>query len=165
MVKRLIRHLWAARREFAKYFITGCSAFVLDIGSLYLLKERANFSPVAAVVVNQAFLLNYVFFINKRWSFRSKGITHKQMVKFYMLAGGNYAFSVVWIWFFSHFLNVHYLIARVGNIVLAVGWNFLLYKHWVYKTLDEVAPAEAAVSGMPVYSAEATETGNGETRQ
>lgn len=120
------------RREFAKYFVIGISAFVLDIGSLYLLKEKANLTPVVSVIINQFFLLNYVFFLNKHWSFKSKGITHKQMIKFFILAGMNYLIAVVWIWVGSHLLDINYLLARTSNIALAVAWNFLLYKYWVY---------------------------------
>ncbi len=133
MIKKLILHLWSARREFAKYFITGVSGVILDVGSLYLLKEFAHVKPVVAVIINQAVLINYVFFINKYWSFKVKGVTHKQIVRFYCLAGGNYLFSVGWMWVFNEQWQFNYLIVRLVNVALAVAWNFLLYKHWVYK--------------------------------
>ncbi|HLD61180.1 MAG TPA: GtrA family protein [Patescibacteria group bacterium] len=133
MIKKLFLHLWSLRREFVKYFVIGISAFVLDMGTLYLLKQHLGLHPVLAVAVNQPFMLAYVFFFNKHWSFKSKGVTHQQMVRFVMLTGMNYAFAVGWMWIFSHQFGVHYMVARIANIGLAVGWNFLLYKHWVYQ--------------------------------
>jgi putative flippase GtrA len=147
MIKKLVLHFWSMRGQFARYFITGLSAVFLDLGSLYLLEEYLHFRPVWAVVVNQIFLLNYVFFINKHWSFKSHGITHKQLVRFLCLCGVNYVFSIAWMWFFNEKMGIYSLTARLMNVVLAVAWNFLIYRYWVYKT--DPAPAVAEV---PVYN-------------
>lgn len=133
MVRKLFLVFWSSRHQFARYFIIGFSAFILDIGSLYLLKEYGHLSAVLAVMINQLFVANYVFFLNKHWSFKAEGITHRQMVKFGILTGFNYIFSVVWMWILNHKLGVYYMFARMMNVVLAVGWNFLLYKYWVYR--------------------------------
>ena len=145
MIKKIILHFWSLREKFVKYFITGVSAVVLDIFTLYLLKEYAHFRPVNAVIVNQLFLLNYVFFINKYWSFKAAGMTHKQVVRFLSVCGLNYAISVGWMWIFNERFGVNYLLVRITNVALAVAWNFLLYNHWVYKN-SEVANAVAEKS-------------------
>ena len=121
------------RHQFARYFVIGLSGVILDIGSLYLLKEYLHFRPVVAVIINGIFLLNYVIFLNKYWAFKSAGVTHKQIVRFFILAGINYAISVGWMYFFNEKLLINYLFARVANIALSVAWNFLLYKYWVYR--------------------------------
>jgi len=133
MFKRLLQHLWDSRAEFARYFIIGIGAFISDVGSLYLLKEYLHLSPTIAIIINQPIIINLVFFLNKHWSFKSSGLTHLQIVRFYLLALTNYLISVGWIYVFHSWFGANYLIARTANIILAVGWNFLLYKHWVYK--------------------------------
>lgn len=133
MIKHFLRHLWESRVEFSRYFIIGVSAFTLDVGSLYLLKEYFHFSPTIAVVINQPIIINLVFFLNKHWSFKAGGLTHQQVVRFYLLALINYLISVGWIHMFHSWFGVNYLVSRMTNIILSVGWNFLLYKHWVYK--------------------------------
>ncbi len=143
MLKRLILHFWSMRRQFAKYFIIGITAFVLDIGSLYLLKEQANFSPVTAVIINQIVLVNLVFYLNKKWSFQSNGQTRKQIIKFYILAAANYFISIIWMGAMHNYLHIHYLVARIANIILAVAWNFLLYRYWVYRVESEKKTNEA----------------------
>lgn len=125
------------RREFTKYFIIGITAFVLDIGSLYLLKEYAHLSPVTSIVINQIVIVNLVFYLNKKWSFKSNGQTHKQIVKFYILAVANYLISIIWMGAMHNYLQIHYLIARIANIILAVAWNFLLYRYWVYRVVND----------------------------
>lgn len=133
MIKKIFLHFWAMRHEFVRYFVIGLGAVVLDVGTLFILKQYLHFLPVVAVVINGIFLLNYVFFFNKYWAFKSKGVTHKQMVKFFILAGINYAISIGWMYLFNHQLGFNYLLVRVANIALSVAWNFLLYKFWVFK--------------------------------
>ncbi len=131
-INQILNHFWSLRREFAKYFIIGISAFILDVGSLDILKQRLGFPAVWSVVINQPPILLWVFFFNKHWSFGAVGLTHRQLIRFLTVAGMNYAISVVWIWWFSQVLGFNALWARTVNIAVAVGWNFLLYKFWVY---------------------------------
>lgn len=128
----LWQKLWSHRREFAKYFIIGISGFVLDIGSLYILKQHFGLNQVTAVTINQPPLILYVFLLNKKWSFKTSGQTKQQVIRFLALCLMNYCISITWMWIFSHKIGINYQIARISNIALAVSWNFLLYKYWVY---------------------------------
>jgi putative flippase GtrA len=132
MIFKFLRWLWSIRRQFIKYFITGVSAVILDVGSLFILKEYAGMRPLFAVVINQVVILNFVFFINKYWSFKANGATARQVSRFLIVAGGNYIVAIVWMWFFNERLGLNYLLARVINIAVAVAWNFLLYRYFVY---------------------------------
>lgn len=138
MLKKLFLHFWSMRQQFARYFVIGLGAVVLDIGSLYLLKEYLHLRPVIAVVINGIFILNYVFFLNKYWAFKSTGVTHKQIVRFFILAGINYGVAIGWMYIFNHKIGFNYLLVRIANIALSVAWNFLLYKYWVYKSEEPV---------------------------
>ena len=133
MIKKTFLYFWSMRQQFARYFIIGFSGVILDVGSLYLLKEYLHLRPVVAVIINGIFLLNYVFFLNKYWAFKSTGITHKQIVRFFILAGFNYVIAIAWMFIFNHKFGFNYLLVRIANIALSVAWNFLLYKYWVYK--------------------------------
>lgn len=134
MVQRIKIFLWSVRQQFLFYALIGCSAFVLDLITLVFLKEFLFVRPVMAVVINQILVVNFVFFLNKRYSFKSRGPARRQMVRFYFLAGWNYVFAIFWMWGLNENLKFHYLAVRISGIVLAVAWNFLLYKYWVYGT-------------------------------
>jgi putative flippase GtrA len=149
MIRKVIKHFWNLRREFAKYFIIGISAFVADIGSLYILKEHFHLSATVAVILNQPIITACVFYANKKWSFRAGGLTHKQMIRFYILAAFNYGFSIIWIYSMHDLFGVQYIVARVMNIMLAVLWNFLLYKHWVYRESAENLHEQAKNGQIP----------------
>ena len=126
------------RHQFARYFVIGLCGVFLDVGSLYLLKQYLHLRPVVAVIINGIFLLNYIFFLNKYWAFKSTGITHRQMVRFFLLSGVNYVISITWMYIFNEKSGFNYLLVRIANIALSVAWNFLLYKYWVYRREEPV---------------------------
>ena len=119
-------------KEFIKYFIIGCSAVVLDIGTLFIFKNFLGLSAVMSVVVNQLIICNYVFFLNKYWVFSNRNQVAKQIIKYYLLALFNYLIAIIWMWFFHDILGQNYLLVRISNIALSVVWNFLLYKFVIY---------------------------------
>ncbi len=149
-MKQLFAKLWSMRHEFIKYFTIGFTAFILDVGSLGVLKHYIGLNPTFAVMLNQPPILLFVFYLNKHWSFKAAGLTHRQLVRFLTVAATNYVIAVVWMGFFTHVVHIDIilsqhlsfitptraiLVIRTCNIALAVAWNFLLYKFWVY-TLD-----------------------------
>lgn len=134
MFKKLITHAWSLRHQFIRYFCVGFSAFILDMGSLVLLKEVFGWKPTTAVITNQIFIITYVFLLNKYWSFDSKELDHRQVARFLILVGFNYAVSVTTMYLFNHKLGWDYRLVRIGTIILATCWNFLSYKYWVYRS-------------------------------
>lgn len=142
MLGKLLQSLWSMRAQFIKYFITGVSAVILDMLTLFFIKEFLHLRPVLAVVANQVLMLNYVFFINKYWSFKSNGATSSQAIRFLMVALMNYSIAVAWMWFFNEQIGIHYLIARIVNIAVAVAWNFLLYRYFVYRAVPASVPVD-----------------------
>ncbi|HYE60171.1 MAG TPA: GtrA family protein [Candidatus Kapabacteria bacterium] len=141
MIKRAAAYAWSVRHQFIKYFIVGASGVILDIGTLTLLKEVFGIMPVLAVVLNQILLLAYNFSLNKYWSFRNREIPHRQLIRYLILAGWNYTFSVGTMYIFSHAYDFDYRLVRIGSIMVMTLWNFILYKHWVYtsKAEDQMA--------------------------
>lgn len=132
MIKKTAKFLWSLRHQFIKYFIIGIGSVILDMSSLIFLKENLNFKPFIAVIINQILILSFVFTLNKYWSFKEISMTHRQLLRFGIIAGYNYLFSVAAMYAFNGILKIDYRIIRLGSIILAVSWNFFLYKYFVY---------------------------------
>lgn len=130
LVLKIFWKFW--NKEFLKYFTIGVSSFILDLGTLFVFKEYCFFAPVLAVVINQLLIINFVFFLNKYWAFRSREFASREVARFLIIASGNYLIAIWWMAIFNHYLGFDYLLVRLVNVVLAVSWNFLLYKHFVY---------------------------------
>jgi len=133
MIIGLAKKFWPLRYQFFKYAVTGTSGVLIDLTTLYCLKECLGFKPVLAVVINQIIVLGYIFFLNKYWSFESIGESGRQVIKFLIIASWNYFFAISWMYLFNEKFGFNYLLVRLANIVLSVSWNFLLYRGFVYK--------------------------------
>ncbi len=120
-------------KQFLSYTWIGMSAVLLDLVSLQFLKEIVGIRPYIAVIINQLFLIVYVFSLNKLITFKNTDLPHRQFVRFCILATWNYLFAVAAMFLFNELYEVHHLIVRIGCIGVAVCWNFVLYKKWVYK--------------------------------
>jgi len=144
MIKKFICYLW--EKKFLQYTIVGSSAFVIDFVLLIFFREFLGMNPTWALALEQILVVAYIFFLNKYWSFKAKGQTVKQITRFFILMLWNYVFAIAWMWFFTNLISfsfnitlfgkVHdiwYLFVRLANILLAISWNFLIYKYWVYK--------------------------------
>jgi len=132
MVKKTFTFFWSLRHQFIKYFIIGIGAVILDMSTLLFFKEILKISPVIAVTANQILVLIFVFLLNKYWSFKENSMTHRQLFRFGILVIYNYSFAVVAMYVFNNLLKFDYRLVRLGSIILAVSWNFFLYKYWVY---------------------------------
>lgn len=137
MIKRILGYYKLARKQFFSYFLIGTSGTLLDLLSLAFFKEVLGWKPVTAVVINQILIINYVFFLNKFVTFKAQGKTLKRLGAFVLLSIWNYVFAVAWMYYLNERMGYNYLLVRITGIILAVSWNFLLYKFWVYKPLKD----------------------------
>lgn len=145
MVKKTIIYLWSLRRQFVKYFLVGISSFAIGVTLLKILVDLGpiRLAPVPAVMVVNLITLGYNFSLNKYWSFRNRAMPHKQLVRYLVLSGADYLFGVGAMYLFHERLGFAYLIVYVGSVAVMVGWNFFLYKYWIYK---EASPEPTSLS-------------------
>ena len=136
ILKSLLSKFWS--KEFLRYFIIGVSSVLLDMGTLYCFKEFFGLAAIWSLVLNQLLVYGYVFFLNKFWTFSNHGAVIKQIARYCLLALINYIIAISWMYFFHNLLGENYLLVRLSNIILATGWNFLLYRFFVYQTISLV---------------------------
>jgi len=151
MFKKIVKQFWLHRFQFLRYFITGTSGFVLDLGTLMLFKEIIGFTPLQSVFLNQIIVVNYIFFLNKFWTFRAKGITGSQAWRFWALMGWDYIFAILIMWIGNSLLEINYILVRILGIAIVVTWNFWLYKYWVF--VDKVVSLKVVLRNFRFFLA------------
>lgn len=133
MIKSIIQKLWSMREQFARYFVVGISGLLVDMTTLWIFIDLLHWSAISALMLNQIIVLTYVFYLNKFWAFKSVGQTKKEVRRYFILYFFNYIFAISWMWFWHNKLGFEPKLVRLVNIILAVSWNFLLYKFFVYR--------------------------------
>lgn len=133
MLKRTAKYFWSVREQFIKYFVVGISGLFLDIFLLAFFTRVLGQNPTLSLIFTQLVVLVYNFSLNKYWSFANRELPHRQIVRYLVLAGFNYIFSLIVMYVFNESLGFDEILVRIATIALMVSWNFFLYKYWVYK--------------------------------
>jgi putative flippase GtrA len=133
MIKKLVSFLWSLRQQFMKYFVVGLSGLVLDFAIFAVLADVILITAWISEAVTKAVVTGYNFTLNKYWSFESDKKTHKELIRFLILAGFNYVFAVVAMYIFNGQLGFEKYSVKATTVAMMVSWNFFLYKYWVYR--------------------------------
>lgn len=115
-----------------KFFLVGVASFIIDLGLLAILHE--GFGVDLWVATPIAFLTSLVFnfFVQRTFTFQSETRAHVSFLKY----GALVAFNVIATDVIVNVIAATGLSYAVGKVVATVattGWNFLLYKHWIFK--------------------------------
>jgi putative flippase GtrA len=100
--------------------------------TLWIFIDQLHWSAILSLMVNQLIVLTYVFYLNKLWAFKSTGQTKKEVQRYLIMYFFNYIFAIAWMWLWHNKMGFEPKLVRLINIILAVSWNFLLYKFFVY---------------------------------
>ncbi|EKD43090.1 MAG: hypothetical protein ACD_72C00465G0003 [uncultured bacterium] len=134
MIKTLVQKLWFMRVEFYRYFVVGIIGLMVDMGTLWLFIDKFHWSAILSLMINQFIVLTFIFYLNKFWAFKSNGQTRKEVQRYLTLYFFNYIIAIVWMWLWHNKFGFEPKLVRLVNIILAVSWNFLLYKFFVYNS-------------------------------
>jgi len=129
------------RHHFVRYLFVGGSTFVIDFSLLFILHSKAGLSLAVATSVGYWTSIIYNFFLNRSWTFSAseKRSLHKHLLMYGLLLCCNYAFTLLFISIFSHFIN--YLLAKAIAVAIQMSWTYLVYKNVVFAVTKDPLPA------------------------
>ena len=115
-----------------KFLVVGGLSFAIDLGLLALLHEVGGVDLWIATPI--AFLTSLVFnfFVQKNFTFQSGARAHVSFLKY----GALVVFNVVATDVIVNLVagsGQSYALGKVIATVVTTVWNFMLYKHWIFK--------------------------------
>lgn len=74
------------------------------------------------------------FILCRNWAFNAgKGKTSSQIIKFILVWAGSLLLSAAGVYFFTHFLQINYIISKtITSVLLGVSYNYFLQKKFVF---------------------------------
>lgn len=129
---------------FIGYAIINGSAFVLDMGILWLIGHFFHHGWIPHLPYGATFSIGYgiaavyAFFLNRWLNFREHGDLGKQSGKYTFVIISNY---VIWILGFGTLLgnlHVHLLVARVTAACIEGIYIYLMLRLWVFPCAQRV---------------------------
>ena len=121
-------------KNFFKYVIVGFIGTGLDFLILYLLVEFWHLFYLLAALISIGIVIWLSFTLNKFWTFKNLEKRYFLQLGKYILAhsvgiGINLAILTLLVEFFG----LWYILAKVIATALALIWNFLVAKKWVFR--------------------------------
>ena len=112
-----------------KYLIVGGTAYLFEMGVIYLLHKILKYSPVTAVAISYWLGLVAAFILQKTITFQNRDMSRKglrrQIWLYTLLVVFNYAFSLAIVKIFAEVASVYVL--RTVAIIITTAWNYLVY--------------------------------------
>jgi putative flippase GtrA len=127
--------------EIARFIIVGGVSFAIDLGLLMLLHEVFGAELWLATPIAFLTSLAFNFALQRIFTFRAKNGTSVSFLKYCLLVVFN-TFAVDVIVNVIDWLGAGYQVGKVVSTIMITAWNFLLYKHWIFRA----ASAEASDS-------------------
>lgn len=118
--------------EIVRFIIVGGISFAIDLGLLMLLHEIFEVELWLATPVAFLTSLAFNFALQRMFTFRARNGTSVSFLKYCVLVAFN-TFAVDVIVNFLDWLGAGYQIGKVVSTIMITAWNFLLYKHWIFR--------------------------------
>ncbi len=121
-----------------RFLLVGGLSFALDLGLLALLHEA--FGVALWIATPIAFIVSLVFnfLLQRVFTFRATNKGSVSAAKYLLLVLVNIVVSDVIVTGFDA-LGWSYVIGKTTATILTTGWNYLLYRHWIFKRTPEAA--------------------------
>lgn len=120
-------------RQFVRYGITGSTTVIINLALLFIFTEFFGLWYMFSAVIAGTACTVFNFLMNRRWSFKSNGTMHRQMVKYLLLLGFNYLYSLGALYLLVELLHINYLLAQIIVSMVMVSWNFAMFRYVIYK--------------------------------
>lgn len=113
--------------EFLKFGVVGLLGTAVNILVLYLLTEKIGIHYIISAVFSFIVAMTHNFFLNKIWTFKEKMRTEvkKKYTQFALVSVSALAINILFLYIFTEFLKIYYLISQVLSIFIAFTINFL----------------------------------------
>ncbi|MDQ2796108.1 MAG: GtrA family protein [Actinomycetota bacterium] len=134
------------RIDLLSYVAIGVLSIGIDVGLLVVLHQVLRVELGLATTAAFVASLLFNFFLNRHWmSGGGRQGMGGHAVRFMILVTVNYVVTLVVVTSAGTF-GISYLVAKLVVVAASTGWNFLLYRHWIFATPRQ-PPRPAAASG------------------
>lgn len=129
-----------------RFGLVGASGALVNIGALVLLVNLFHVPVLiaGAIAIEVSIISN--FFLNHHYTFGNlKHVSHKnsheqllgKLIRYNLVTIGGAAISYLVFALSYRWLGLHYILADILAILIAMGWNYYMSVRLVWKIVDE----------------------------
>ena len=121
--------------QFIRYFFVGGTAFIVDIGSLYILTEFFGIYYLISATI--AFILGLIanYLLSISWVFNKRTLDNKKLEFgiFTIIGIIGLVLNAVLIWFFTEYIQIYYMLSKIITAAIILVWNFSARKYVLFR--------------------------------
>jgi putative flippase GtrA len=121
--------------QFARYVFVGGLAFILDIGTLYLLTSKASVHYLVSAAV--AFLLGLTvnYLLSRAWVFPRRVLQNStvEFAIFAVIGVVGLGLNELGMWLLSSVVGLYYLYSKIVTTAVVFFWNFTARKMSLFR--------------------------------
>ncbi|PRB44364.1 hypothetical protein CQ020_03915 [Arthrobacter sp. MYb23] len=131
-----------------KFLVVGGLSFLVDLGLLALCFQVFGWPLWLATGAGfwGSFFFNY--FLQRHFAFNGGGTALGGVLRYSVLLAFN-TVAVMGIVELFQFLGAGYVVGKVVATIVTMGWNYFIYKHWIFPQQKQVKNATEPVNGQP----------------
>lgn len=115
-----------------KFLIVGGLGTFVNTGILIILYQELHFALVAASALATELAIGHNFLWNNYWTFKQSSLSLIRFARFNIVSLGGQCITVVALWTLVRYTGLHYVIANLAGVGLALIWNFAVNVHWTW---------------------------------
>lgn len=136
------RKAWLAKLDnshLLKFLLVGGLSFAIDLALLVVLHEVFGVALWLATPI--AFLTSLVFnfLLQRIFTFKATNRGHASFIRYAILVAFNTVATDFIVNTFAN-LDLTYTAGKVVATALTMGWNFYLYKYWIFRSDRQPQP-------------------------
>lgn len=113
--------------KFIKFCIVGGSGVIIDFGFTYLCKERWKINKYISNSIGFIIAATSNYILNRIWTFSSQNQEiAKEYFSFIIVSIVGLLINNLVIWLLHGRKNYNFYLAKVGAIIVATLWNFIV---------------------------------------
>ncbi|MBP7411149.1 MAG: glycosyltransferase family 2 protein [Methanoculleus sp.] len=131
--------VWDEWVKIVRFGLVGLSGIFVNMGLLYALTEIAGlyYLVSAAIAIELSIVNNFIW--NDVWTFKSSrdlrfGRRIQRFLSFQAVSVGGLAINMVVLYLLADIAGVYYLVANLVGIFVAFAWNYMVNRHFTWKT-------------------------------
>lgn len=119
--------------QFFRFLLVGAIGTAAHFAVLIILVSGLGINPVIGSTAGfiTGMVINYS--LNRRFTFYSKRAHKEAFWRFVTVAFIGMIINSSAMALFTMGMNIHYLVAQAMASIMALSWNFLGSRHWVFK--------------------------------
>lgn len=116
--------------QLLRYTIVGGFAFIVDIGTLYILTEYFNvyYLLSACIAFILGLIINYI--LSVKWVFKHRAMNNRKLefLLFTLIGIFGLMLNEFFLWIFTDILLIYYLLSKIITVAIVYLWNFFARK-------------------------------------